>query len=307
VQTALEQAGITVFERGWLSSNNVLLRGDDHAAAVIVDTGYWIHAEQTVALLRQALCGAPLGRIVNTHLHSDHCGGNAAIQAAFDCGADVPAGEVAAVDEWDEAKLTYRATGQHCPRFHRTGFIEAPGSFMAGRWQWQVIASPGHDPLSVALYQPDLELLISADALWENGFGVVFPELEGTSAFADVGATLDRFSALRVQRVIPGHGRPFDDMPAAIDRARRRLDGFIADPRKHALHAAKVLIKFHLLETQVETWNVLTEWLRFTPYFGAVLDAHFAGVDPVAWSRELVADMCRSGALRVEGETILNA
>ena len=307
MRTELEQAGITVFERGWLSSNNVLLRGGDHDAAVIVDTGYWIHAQQTVALLRQALRGEPLGRIVNTHLHSDHCGGNASIQAAFGCGADVPLGEAAAVDTWDDAELTYRDTGQHCPRFNRTGVVAAPSEFRAGRWQWQAIASPGHDPLSVALYQPDLRVLISADALWENGFGVVFPELEGEAAFADVGETLDRFARLDVLCVIPGHGRPFGDMQTAIDRARRRLDGFIADPRKHALHAAKVLIKFHLLETQADSWSGLMNWLHGTPYFGAVVDAHFPGVEPQAWSRSLVDDMCRSGALRIDGQTIFNA
>ena len=35
----------------------------------------------------------------------------------------------------------------------------------------------------MVLYEPELELLISADALWENGFGIVFPELEGGSGF----------------------------------------------------------------------------------------------------------------------------
>src|SRR5690606_6700204 len=73
--------GLTVLERGWLSSNNVLI----HAApgepgAVLVDSGHVVHAEQTVALVRHALrAGEPLVRVVNTHLHSDHCGGNAAL------------------------------------------------------------------------------------------------------------------------------------------------------------------------------------------------------------------------------------
>jgi glyoxylase-like metal-dependent hydrolase (beta-lactamase superfamily II) len=307
VLSELERDGIIVFERGWLSSNNVLVRGDAHEPAAVVDTGYWIHAEQTEMLLRGALRGAPLGRVVNTHLHSDHCGGNAAIQAAFDCGVDVPLGEVDAVDQWDETRLTYRATGQHCPRFRRTGVVSAPGEVMIGRWRWQVIASPGHDPLSVALYQPELELLISADALWENGFGVVFPELEGEAAFADVAATLDRFAALRVGWVIPGHGRPFGDMPSAIARARRRLEGFVSDPRKHALHAVKVLIKFHLLETQSESWDGLAAWLNVTPYFGAVMLAHFPSEDRDTWSRALVDDMCRAGALTATAETIFNA
>ena len=46
----------------------------------VVDTGYCIHAEQTLALVEAALQGAPLQRIVNTHLHSDHCGGNALLR-----------------------------------------------------------------------------------------------------------------------------------------------------------------------------------------------------------------------------------
>ena len=302
----LERAGITVFERGWLSSNNILLRGNEHEDAVVVDTGYWTHSQQTLALLKSALHGEPLGRIVNTHLHSDHCGGNAAIQQVFGCGADVPIGEAAAVDAWDEVQLSYTATGQHCPRFHRTGAIQSPGSITAGRWCWEVIPSPGHDPKSMAFYQPELEVLISADALWENGFGVVFPELDGDAAFADVGTTLDRFAQLSVRWVIPGHGPPFGDMPAAVGRARRRLDSFVADPRKHALHAAKVLIKFHLLEVQHETWTGLDAWLSGTKYFDAVVARHFPDVEPLAWSRDLVMQMDRSGAVRIDGDTIVN-
>jgi len=303
----LERAGVSVFERGWLSSNNILLHGDDNHAGVVVDTGYWIHAEQTVGLLRQALRGRPLARIVNTHLHSDHCGGNAAIQAAFGCTIDVPAGESAVVDAWAEDALTYKATGQHCPRFTRQGSIHVPSLVGAGRWQWEAIASPGHDPRSFALYQPELEVLISADALWENGFGVVFPELEGGSAFADVRRTLDAFSRLRVRHVIPGHGAPFGDMPAAIGRALHRLEGFEKDPRKHALHAVKVLIKFRLLETQKESWSSLRAWLSRASYFEKVRRHHFSDTDPSGWIESLLTDMANRGAVILEGDSIRNA
>ena len=71
---------IQVFERGWLSSNNVLLSGADGAA--LVDSGYVTHAPQTLALLAHALGGRRLARLVNTHCHSDHMGGNRAIQDA---------------------------------------------------------------------------------------------------------------------------------------------------------------------------------------------------------------------------------
>ena len=45
-----------VFERGWLSSNNVLLLDDD-ANATLVDTGYVSHREQTLSLVRRQLGG----------------------------------------------------------------------------------------------------------------------------------------------------------------------------------------------------------------------------------------------------------
>src|SRR5580698_11418817 len=102
-------ASIRVFERGWLSSNNVLLVDD--VCAALVDTGYATHAPQTVALVREALGTRPLDLIVNTHLHSDHCGGNALLQATWPCRTEIPAQEADAVRNWDETRLTYRATG----------------------------------------------------------------------------------------------------------------------------------------------------------------------------------------------------
>jgi hypothetical protein len=39
-----------VLERGWLSSNNVLLFGRDEVA--MIDSGYVAHAEQTQTLVR---------------------------------------------------------------------------------------------------------------------------------------------------------------------------------------------------------------------------------------------------------------
>jgi len=304
VHQELERAGITVFERGWLSSNNVLLRAHDGDGAVLVDSGYWTHADQTVALLRRALAGDRLARIVNTHLHSDHCGGNAAIQAVFGSAIDVPVGEAAAVDSWDEERLTYRATGQHCPPFARTGTLKAPSEIQLGRWPWQLIASPGHDPMSVAMYQPDLKVLISADALWEDGFGVVFPELEGQDAFDDVDSTLDSFYALDVRLVIPGHGAPFADCRAALTRARNRLARFKADPVKHAMHAAKVLVKFRLLETREESLTEFRAWLDGASYFDLVRRRYFAMESSQSWFERIVSEMAMRGSLQIEGDRI---
>jgi glyoxylase-like metal-dependent hydrolase (beta-lactamase superfamily II) len=306
VHQALERAGITVFERGWLSSNNVLIRGGEDGA-VLVDSGYWSHATQTVELVRHALNGERLARVVNTHLHSDHCGGNAALQAEFGCAVEVPIGVAHSVDAWDEEQLTYAPTGQHCPRFERHGSIEAPSTVTMGCWPWQAIASPGHDPTSIAFYQPDLKVLVSADALWENGFGVVFPELEGEAAFDDVGKTLDAFAELDVRVVIPGHGSPFTDMEGALGRARSRLKDFAVNPRRHAIHAAKVLVKFHLLEVRRQSLNQFWHWLGDTRYFEAVRLRHFPEVPWNDWSHSIVSEMAARGSLRVQGNHIMDA
>ena len=299
-------AGITVFERAWLSSNNVLLASASAGEAVLVDTGYVSHADQTVALVRDALKGRSLDRVINTHLHSDHCGGNHALQEAFGCAVDVPSGEAHKVDVWDEDALTYRATGQLCPRFRRTGCVTAGDKVVHGNSRWRVLAAPGHDPESVVLYEPDLQVLISADALWANGFGVVFPELVGEPGFDDVKRTLDMLAGLRVRWVIPGHGAPFDDFEPAMARAFNRLRGFAADPAKHARLAAKVLIKFHLLEVQSCTTDELGRWLDKVPYVETTHRAHFSKLGMQAWRADLVSELAGSGAMRIDGTLLRN-
>lgn len=302
----LEAAGATVFERGWLSSNNVLFAPTSRAGATLVDTGYWTHQSQTVELVRRVLGSGRLDLVVNTHLHSDHCGANAALHEAFGCRISVPSGEYRKVQVWDEDSLTYEPTGQHCPRFHCDEALSPDDSLLLASRSWRVLASPGHDPESVMLYEPDLRLLISADALWEDGFGVVFPELEGHDAFQEVRSTLDMIASLPVEWVIPGHGRPFTNVVSAIERAQERLRRFESDPRRHAAHAAKVLIKFHLLEVQSEPVESLYDWLDATRYFSSVHQAHFASTSMTNWRSELLESLCRSAAIEISDGFVRN-
>ncbi len=296
---------IAVLERGWLSANNILFLGQHDTA--LVDTGYCSHADQTVALVQAALGGRPLDRVLNTHLHSDHCGGNAALQKAWPrVLTSIPPGQAPHVRQWDAYALSYTPTGQQCPPF-RADTLLAPGScVLLGDRTWQVHAAPGHDPHSIVLFEPRDALLISADALWENGFGVVFPELEGEDAFAQVGATLDLIERLAPRTVIPGHGPVFADAPRAIEGARRRLDGFVRNPHKHALYAAKVLLKYKLLEWQQVSLAELTAWTRATPYFGMLHARHFGDQEENAWLQGLMDELVRSGAAVRRGELLHN-
>ena len=296
---------ITVLERGWLSANNILFLGQHDTA--LVDTGYCSHAEQTVELVRAALQGRPLDRVLNTHLHSDHCGGNAALQKAWPAmRTAIPPGQAPHVRHWNPYALSYTPTGQACPPFRFDTLLEPGSCVLLGDKPWQVHAAPGHDPHSVVLFNERDGVLISADALWENGFGVVFPELEGEAAFAQVAATLDVIEALEPRAVIPGHGPVFADAPRAIETARRRLDGFVRNPSKHALYAAKVLLKYKLLEWQEIRMADLTAWAQATPYFGMLRERHFGEQAEGAWLQSLVEELVRSGAAVQRGDVLHN-
>ena len=290
--------GVTVFERGWLSANGILFSADDGPTA-LVDTGYCTHAEQTAALVSEVLGPRPLDLLLNTHLHSDHCGGNAMLQARFPgIRTWIPPGQAAAVSCWDEVALTYAPTGQRCPRFRFEALLQPGTEIQLGASSWQIHAAPGHDPHSIVLFEPRTRTLISADALWQNGFGVVFPELEGDTAFAQVAATLDLIEKLQPATVIPGHGPVFDELTPALREARRRLEGFVGDPRKHARHAAKVLIKFKALELKSIAYASLVEWAVHTVYFGMIHRRWFATSDLQPWIESIIADLVESQALR---------
>jgi glyoxylase-like metal-dependent hydrolase (beta-lactamase superfamily II) len=300
-------AGITVLERGWLSSNNVVFAA---GVAAVVDTGYVAHSAQTVALVAHELAAQPLQLIVNTHLHSDHCGGNAALRAAFPSSRTlIPPGQAGAVARWDEEALSYRATGQECARFAFDGVVRPGDVLRLGLQDWEVHAAPGHDPHSVVLFERFSRTLVSADALWQNGFGVVFPELEGEPAFAEVAATLDLIEGLDVRCVIPGHGAPFggaSEVSAALGRARSRLAGFAASPHRHAAHAMKVLIKFKLLEWQQVPWPNFVQWAEKMPYMGHVHVRFFGDSGFPEWLASLTDELVAGQALGRDGQLLYN-
>lgn len=299
-------AGVRVFERGWLSANNILIEGA--ASAALVDTGYTTHSEQTVALVQNALGSRPLDRVLNTHLHSDHCGGNSALQARYPQSRTlIPPGLSASVRNWDPIALTYTPTGQQCPPFRFEGLLLPGTEILLGDTRWEIHSAPGHDPHSVVLFEPFSRTLISADALWENGFGIVFEELEGERAFDEVAASLDMIESLAPLVVIPGHGAVFTNVNQALSAARSKLEFFVREPGRHARHAGKVLLKFKLLELQQLPAAELTHWAINTSYFKLVHQRFFMALDFCDWVEQLTDELVRSGAARMKGADILNA
>lgn len=301
-------SSVYVLERGWLSSNNVLFLGTQETA--IVDTGYVTHAAQTLALIEHVLNEhgrAPqLDRVINTHLHSDHCGGNAALQARYGCRTSIPHAEADKVVRWDEEALSYQATGQQCPRFSFDDTLQDGDTLMLGDLEWTALAAPGHDPHSLILHCAQEGILISADALWQNGFGVIFPELEDESGFAEARATLNLIAGINVRVVIPGHGAPFTDVDAALARAHSRLDYLQAVPLRNAQNSVKVMLKFLLLEKQSIPLHEVAAMMAAIPLL-ALCNRRYFQLSDEALAEWAGAQLIKAGAASSDGVALLNA
>lgn len=269
VDAVFRQLGLQVLERGWLSANNIVF-AESGGTATVVDTGYDSHAVQTLSLVDHALGGRQLQRIVNTHLHSDHCGGNAHLQREGDVQTWIPAVSLDAVRRWDADRLTYVLTGQTCQRFAADRGLEPGEEIELGGYRWQVLAALGHDPEALMYFQPDSRVLISGDALWEERLAIIFPELDGRSGFAEAMGSLDAIEQLAPSIVIPGHGPPFTDVPSALARSRQRLGAFQREPDKHLRYGARALVMFRMMDLQACGFDELVDWLRTAPVFQAL-------------------------------------
>jgi glyoxylase-like metal-dependent hydrolase (beta-lactamase superfamily II) len=297
---------IRVFVRDWLSSNNILLKSA--AGHVLIDTGYVRHAPLTLALLasRQGLDGDMLAQVINTHCHSDHMGGNAAVARAYGCPIAVPEGEAPLIERWDTKGLWLDYAGQTAERFSASDAI-APGStHVWGDLEWRALAAPGHDMSAIVFHNAKHRILISGDALWENGYGLIMPPAVDPAALPATRATLEMLAALDVDVVIPGHGEPFTDAAGALDRAFSRTAAFEADELRVARHALKVLLTFTLLDRQRIPLSELAAFVERVPIFRD-FNARYFNVAPDVLAERLVGELERANAARREGGALVPA
>ena len=99
--------GFIFLQRDWLSSNSLLLK---HAgSSYLFDSGYVKHVEQLVQLLSNQLGDRALDVLINTHLHSDHCGGNSLLQNNYvDLQILEPSMQFTQLSSWEKDALTFQ-------------------------------------------------------------------------------------------------------------------------------------------------------------------------------------------------------
>lgn len=298
---------IRFIERDWLAANHVMFRDDD--AATLVDTGYGKFNDVTLMKVGEVLSDwsdMPLERIINTHIHSDHIGGNAALQRAHPgCSITIPLDEQPALVNWDAPDQMLSYADQEAERFAWDAVIAAGETISLGGEAWEAIATPGHDMGSLVLFSPKLRILISADALWENGFGFVVPQAIDPWPLAAQRATFKRLAELDVALVIPGHGPMFTDFSGALKRASDKLEAFAADDMRIVRNVVKGMFIYSLM------WReemLLADLPNYVNRIGVHCDynAQFFKMSNEAFADWLVAEALRAGKARVDGGRLVS-
>ena len=106
--------------------------------------------------------------------------------------------------------------------------------------------------------------------------------------------------------VIPGHGRPFTEVNAAINASLGRLAYLRADPERNALHAIRVLVKFKLLEQQALSHAALFAWFTQTTLMTGLQARFFASQSMTDLLDAAIGALVKAGAATVEQGQIRN-
>ena len=156
--TSANGRSIHFVQRGWYNSSSILVAGPGGVA--IVDTGHREEANQLLALIQEeGIDPANICLIVNTHSHWDHHGGNRALQGV----SGAPIAMSATTADWlgrNERRLTWLDYfGEDAnPTQADIRWADGDEVELAGL-RFQVLATPGHAPNTISLYQPDGRLL----------------------------------------------------------------------------------------------------------------------------------------------------
>jgi hypothetical protein len=100
--------------------------------------------------------------------------------------------------------------------------------------------------------------------------------------------------------VIPGHGEPFADFGAALERALSRVEAFEADPLRLARHAVKVILTFTLLDRRSLPLAGMADYVERVGIYRE-FNARFFGMPPADFAEFVIAELERAGAVRRDG------
>ncbi len=106
--------------------------------------------------------------------------------------------------------------------------------------------------------------------------------------------------------VLPGHGPVIRDVQECLARAHSKLNYFMRSPDLHASHAAKVLLKFKLLELQSVALADFYTWAETTPLLKHIHQKFFISTPIQGWCRDLLEELINKKVASIRNDFIYN-
>lgn len=150
---------------------NTFIVYDDTREALIIDPGFYSEREVRSAERFVEREGLTVKRILNTHLHFDHCCGNGLAEAAFGVKPEAYELDLYLFDALAEQAKMF---GLEIPQIAPTApapTIKPDEAVKVGNMTFEVLHVPGHSAGSVAFYEKSEKAVFAGDVLFRCGVG----------------------------------------------------------------------------------------------------------------------------------------
>jgi glyoxylase-like metal-dependent hydrolase (beta-lactamase superfamily II) len=107
------------------------------------------------------------------------------------------------------------------PEYPPFQIVEDGDRIDIGRYGFSVVATPGHTPGHLCLYDAERQLLVSGDHVLGNITPNITAWFEEIDSLGDYLQSLDLAAGLDVKLVLPGHREPFADCSGRIDELKQ--------------------------------------------------------------------------------------
>ncbi len=222
---------------GGRSAHTYLFKG--RHSNVLVDSGLPNSWDDTRAALAEAgLAPEDVNMVLLTHEHIDHAGGAPMFPRHTLVGAHrLAASKLSMKDEFALMNQVYELS---LDDFH-IDLLLAEGTMIdLGDFELHVLHTPGHCSGAVCFYEARNRVLVSGDTIMANG---VIGGVLGSGNVSDYLNSLRRLEMLRIDQLLPGHGRVSTNADHDLRRGVERLEQLLNESKtlfdavRHSQHS----------------------------------------------------------------------
>lgn len=188
---------VHLIKLGGLESNIYLINRE-----LLVDTGTGHHKKELKKILNSLkLDFNSIKKIINTHCHFDHIGGNNLFPDAL---KGIHKIDAETVEKKDLLKTCALLFGKSVRNYRFDIKLDNNETILNKKLKLKVIHTPGHTEGSACLYDEENKILFSGDTVFYETTGRT--DLFGGS-YSELKDSLEKLSKLDIKMILPGHGR----------------------------------------------------------------------------------------------------